>query len=660
MIRLTIPLLSCLFLSDLNAQEQEQPPDFWRIVEDAIELRDVGAPAAEVLDHMAGIVERRPSVPFRIERVERALTQPWTPPALARELRDLLAGPAQVRKGPRFDGLWGPAAAFCDLELPQAEDDPQLAALDADLKRIEDPELIELELLGALSELVGHAHDALASTIEELLPDERRFIFGTHRDFREAWYRGHFPGVEQSAEHKTMVDEWVSLLGAARVDRAKALAVAMRLARLGDDDMRESLEARLETYKERAKADGFKGDVRAVVGDSPRNRVVLGGPRSTNYTGHAALVIDLGGDDHYERAAVVEDPDALVSVVIDLGGDDEYGGDPGPACAVGGVALLIDARGKDRYRCGRNGQAAATFGVALLLDLKGNDSYEMEDYGQGHAVAGTALLYDLDGDDDYKAWAFAQGGGLTYGLSALVDGDGNDTYLADLVWPDVYGNSGPEIYHGASQGYCTGIRSGSRVAGGVAALVDLGDGQDRYQSGNFSQGGAYYFSFALMYDDGGDDENFGTRYSQGFGVHQAAAVRWDAGGDDQYTCRSVAHGGMAWDEGVGYLLEDGGDDVYKLGGLALGGAAQTGVAVCIDLDGKDQYKSGGQSQGGNGGFEYHDKPSLGVLIDLGGDKDSYSEPDREDKALLVTELVGVFLDSKEKTLVKALKKLPKR
>ena len=45
-----------------------------------------------------------------------------------------------------------------------------------------------------------------------------------------------------------------------------------------------------------------------------------------------------------------------------------------------------------------------------------------------------------------------------------------------------------------------------------------------------SRGGGYDFSFGLMYDGGGDDENHGYRYSQGFGVHQAVGVRWDAGG----------------------------------------------------------------------------------------------------------------------------------
>lgn len=644
--------------SAATAQSTEADrPDFWRIVEHTVERESLEGPAGIVLEHMAGIVNRRFTVEPRIERVERALTKPWTPPALAGELRDLLAGPIEGRKTESFDEVWAAIAGYIDLELSDPMEVELLDELDLQLDHLSRPDLEGVELLEALSAFLENAHAAAEEALAEMTDEQRVLLFETHGAFREAWYRSHFPKVELPKEQEARISEWISLLSGTRHDRGLALAVAARVAQLGELEFRRTLLKRLRGVNVRPKVEGFEGDVRAVVGDEPWNRVVLGGRRTTRYDAPAALIIDLGGNDEYHRAAVVDDPDSLVSVVIDLDGDDRYLGTPGAATAVGGVAVLIDVKGDDEHVCGRLGQAAATLGVAWLLDLEGDDRYQLEDYGQGHAIAGTALLYDLEGNDTYQAWAYAQGGGLTYGFSALVDGEGDDNYLADLKWPDVYGNSGPEIYHGASQGYCTGIRDGGGVAGGVAALVDLGDGKDRYQSGNFSQGGAYYFSFALMYDGGGDDENFGTRYSQGFGVHQAAAVRWDAGGDDTYTCRSVAHTGMAWDEGVGYFLEDAGDDTYSCGALALGGAAQTGVAVCIDGGGKDRYQSGGSGQGGTGSSEYHDKPSIGVLIDLGGEKDTYSAAGREDNSTRATEGVEIFLDSKAKTLEKLLRSL---
>ena len=186
-------------------------------------------------------------------------------------------------------------------------------------------------------------------------------------------------------------------------------------------------------------------------------------------------------------------------------------------------------------------------------------------------------------------------------------------------------------------------------------LLDLGQGDDRYQAGNFSQGGGYYFSFGLMFDGGGDDENHGSRYAQGFGVHQAVGVRWDAAGDDSYHCRSVAHAGMAWDEGVGFLLEDGGNDRYQVGDLGCGGAAQTGIAMCLDLEGQDFYQTGNASQGGTGSSDYHDKPSLGVLLDLGGDQDEYSQAPRDNGILHVVDGVGVFFDTRASDYPKALR-----
>ncbi|TAH37348.1 MAG: hypothetical protein EYC70_10275 [Planctomycetota bacterium] len=437
-----------------------------------------------------------------------------------------------------------------------------------------------------------------------------------------------------------------------KTDRRRLLAVATRLLRLTDREFLDGLSKRLErTPRSEDIPEGYSGDVLACAGSAPHNQVVLGGPGKTEYALPAALVLDLGGNDVYRVAASADRWDCLASVVLDWKGNDSY---EKAAVAAGGVAVLLDRQGKDHYEGKRFTQAAACSGFALLADLQGDDVYRAEDFALGYALCGLALLYDAAGDDDYSAWAYAQGAGNGPGLGALVDGGGNDRYVADGHWPDVYGDSGPESFHGASQGYSSGIRP--RLPGGIAACLDLGEGEDFYQSGNFSQGGGYYFALGLLYDAGGDDENHGYRYSQGFGVHQAVGLRWDAGGNDRYVTRSVASLGMAWDEGVGWFLDDAGDDQYDSGGLALGAAAQTAVAVFVDGGGADRYQSAGDAecQGGSGGSEYHGKPALGVLIDFGGGKDSYSRPGREDGALLGTPGCGLFLDCREKTLERVL------
>ena len=644
------------------------PPDrpvLWQVIERATARAGVEEETRTVLEHLALVPQVRTNVVNRPSCVIDGLRAPWTVPDRAAALREFLTPPRRARTEMDFAALVPGIAAWLDrdaFEIPSATThDPGLEELHLLWLALQEETLTGGALLEALSEYVGTAHAVLAESLDGLEEEARELLFEQHAAFCEAWYRTHMPAnrAEEGATpaQVELVDRYTGkLMARDATDRARNLAVAAALLRLVSPPFRDQLVQRLKNVPPTSSPPppGFTGDVRAFHGDSPSTLVVLGGTGRTEYNAPAALVIDLGGHDRYGRAAVADDPEQLVSIVFDARGNDVYASTtPGPAYAVGGVAILVDGAGKDEYTSARLGQGAGIFGFAMLADLAGHDVYTMQDYGQGHGMCGVGLLIDLDGDDEYTAWAVAQGGGIGYGFSALVDGEGDDRYLADLHWPDVYGDSGPDCYHGASQGYCAGVRPA--VAGGVAALIDLGDGDDRYQSGNFSQGGAYYFSFALMYDDGGNDENFGSRYSQGFGVHQGIAVRWDAAGDDRYTCRSVAHTGMAWDEGIGYFFDDQGNDEYHIGNLGLGGAAQTGIAIFVDGAGRDVYGGGSQVQGDTGGFEYHGKPSLGVLIDLGGDRDTFSGAGRGDDSLQVDAGVGLFFDTKAKTLEAALR-----
>lgn len=628
----------------------EKYPDFWRVAIRAAELQGAQAEFEEVLEHLAGVPDRRAAVPNRLALVDRALTEPWTPPEIAADMQSALARPMKSKRGADFEGLAGQIAEWLEVgELPELEE------LEAQWSKLEDSKLEGVELLSEMSVFMELCHASLSEALESLGEADRELLFGGHLAFSEAWYRRAFPGEKLGEEQLQDLSSFATaLLASPKQDRALILGVTDIALRLSGRRFTSGLNRRLGKVRTEGAMDEFGVDARAVVGDGVSNRVVLLGRGTQTCSVEAALVIDLGGDDRYEDAATVKAETSLIRIVLDLGGDDEYvSAERRPCYAAGGVALLIDVEGDDSYRSGRLGQAASTLGCAVLIDLEGNDQYVAEDYSQGHALCGVALLYDLRGNDTYRAWAFAQGATLGYGLSALVDGDGDDEYLADLKWPDVYGNSGPDVYHGASQGYGTGIRPS--IAGGLACLVDLGEGADRYQSGSFSQGGGYYFSFGLMYDGGGDDENFGSRYSQGFGVHQAVGVRWDVGGNDKYTCRSVAHTGMAWDEGVGYFIDDAGDDEYRVGDLGCGGAAQTGIAVFLEGGGKDFYKTGKESLGGAGSSEYHEKPAVGLFLDLGGSEDQYSMEGRQNEHLRVTTGVEIFLDSSARDEQAALK-----
>jgi hypothetical protein len=655
-IALGMTLISAIVaLWSADAQEPEKPAE-WRLLERIAAARGFGAEFAAVPEHLGGMVRSYDEAlgSARLTRVMRGLAEPWTVPATAREFRDGLADALVARSGADLALLIACATAWLDgATMPRSS---SLAEMDALWVRIAPTESTaapqELELLTLLSAYVALGHAELATGLAGFTPEERARLLGEFPAWCEAFYRVHFPGGEITAAQAALIEQYKAL--APRVERARLLAVAARIARLAAPGFLAGLPKRLaRTERSGAQMDGFSGDVIAVVGDTPAARTVLLGRGKTTVSGRAALVLDLGGDDLWERAAVADAEDALVSVVLELGGNDRHvSRTPGPAYAAGGVALLVDARGRDEYASGRLGQGSAALGCAVLLDLEGDDRYSAQDYAQGYAFAGVGLLLDRAGDDHYEAWAYAQGAGNGNGFSALADGDGDDRYVANGHWPDVYGDSGPGSFHGAAQGYSFGFRDGETLLpGGIAVLADLGDGVDEYESGNFSQGGAYFFGFGLMYDGGGDDVNRGYRYSQGFGVHQAVGMRWDAGGNDSYQTLCAANCGAAWDEGVGWLLDESGDDRYEVGGLALGGTANTAVAVLVDLGGDDHYGGGGgaDSQGGSGSSDYHQKQAIGALLDLGGGKDSYARAGRGDGMALTGDWYGIFVDAKERS-----------
>ena len=660
-VSLRAPLLpwlpaACALALSGTAQEEAKLPPLWQLAEKAAEEAGVGADFRTVAEHFQQSRVRQGIPAHRLERVLDALAQPWAVQGMAVELRDALAG-ALGGKGARCDEAAKTAAAWLGLGALPAQD-PELAALEAAWARVADPALEHAELLQALSALMGSAHAVLDGALAKLDEAQRGALFNGFPPFCDAWHASHFPGAKLSAAQTSAFEAMGGLLVNLPSDRARVAEVFRVLCRMAHPEFLQSLPKRLgHMPKADVAVEGFSGDIVASAGEKPAELVVLAGTGRSTLAGKAALVIDLGGNDRWERAAVVDGPQMLASVALDLGGDDAYEASaPGPAYACGGVAVLVDRAGKDAYRSGRLGQSASLLGCSLLADLAGDDTYTAEDFAQAYTLGGVALLLDASGDDAYEAWAYAQGAGNGPGFAALVDGDGDDRYLADGHWPDIYGDSGPDVYHGASQGFSSGMRP--EIPGGIAALLDLGRGADTYQSGSFSQGGAYFFAFALLYDEGGNDTSRGSRYSQGFGVHQAAAVKWDAGGDDRYACRSIANLGMAWDESVGLFLDDAGDDVYEGGGLSCGGAAETGIALFVDGGGDDRYTSAGEadSQGGSGASEYHDKPSVGFLLDLGGGKDTYSRPGRTDGARLGSAGCGLFWDAKDKTLEKLLRR----
>lgn len=161
----------------------------------------------------------------------------------------------------------------------------------------------------------------------------------------------------------------------------------------------------------------------------------------------------------------------------------------------GGVGLLIDLAGNDRYSCGVFGQGVGYWaGVGCLLDHAGDDTYNGQWYVQGaaahHAVG---LLCDDAGDDTYTApMNMAMGAGHDLSVGFLADGGGNDRYngctlslgAANANGIGIFTDaSGDDFYKGA--GVCLG-QSSEAPAGtlrerclSLGVFQDLG-GEDSY------------------------------------------------------------------------------------------------------------------------------------------------------------------------------------
>jgi len=330
--------------------------------------------------------------------------------------------------------------------------------------------------------------------------------------------------------------------------------------------------------------------------------IVIGGLGDNSYDMSAiAGVMDAGGNDTYRWSR----PRTGNQGVVDLAGNDRYiGGDGcGPATGVLGLSFVQDFAGNDSYEGGDFGCAVGVLGVGVIFDYAGHDRYRAGSWSLGAGAFGVGAIVDADGSDTYEAASYAQGLGGPLGIGVLLDQAGADLYRVDGAIPSIYGL--PAVFLAMSQGVGFGARN--LCAGGVGLLVD-GAGDDRYEAGEFAQGGAYYHAFGALLDVCGDDLYRGDRYTQGFGVHRGAGTLIDLDGRDTYWGTMAANQGAAWDEATGLLLDAAGDDSYRGGLLSQGAAAHQSVAALVDLAGSDHYIARGPSaQGVSGDNSYHFK-----------------------------------------------------
>ncbi len=140
-----------------------------------------------------------------------------------------------------------------------------------------------------------------------------------------------------------------------------------------------------------------------------------------------SFLIDLAGNDRYQARGFGLGFSMLGHALLwDREGSDHYrgGGFTQAAALPGGIALMREDHGNDYYQC-----------ISDLEDIR--DSRSRDSYAQGFAMGirpwaggGIAILQDLEGDDRYRGDYFCQGCGFWQGWAMLWDGAGHDRYLS--------------------------------------------------------------------------------------------------------------------------------------------------------------------------------------------------------------------------------------
>jgi hypothetical protein len=204
--------------------------------------------------------------------------------------------------------------------------------------------------------------------------------------------------------------------------------------------------------------------------------LLLGGPGADVYSarthaqasagpGALALLIDPAGDDRYllENTPLLRPSPQLPTHSTSMGQGAGRGirGDDGPP-AAGGIGILIDLAGNDRYTAQVFAQGAGYFqGAGLLIDAAGDDRFHAAWYAMGaaaHAAVGVllkpghgndryhathsaalgaahdqavAMFFDEDGDDRYHLGDLGVGASHDEGIAAFIDVAGRDRYVVE-------------------------------------------------------------------------------------------------------------------------------------------------------------------------------------------------------------------------------------
>lgn len=217
---------------------------------------------------------------------------------------------------------------------------------------------------------------------------------------------------------------------------------------------------------------------------------------SQGFGSHLACgaLLDFEGADSYETGGKYTHAPLMPNDFRSMGQGMGFGFRPDFA---GGLGLLYDGKGNDRYQGGVYAQGVGYwYATGMLIDESGNDVYNAIYYPQGSGIhLACGYLYDGSGDDAYYSRnGPGQGAGHDWGQGILIDGAGNDAYsiqggnglgLSNSVgiFVDKAGNDRYE--RNEAQNYGSG--AASRSTGSIGLFLDLG-GKDSYPDSTMADG----------------------------------------------------------------------------------------------------------------------------------------------------------------------------
>ncbi len=340
---------------------------------------------------------------------------------------------------------------------------------------------------------------------------------------------------------------------------------------------------------------------------SPIGQIRIADTRNNSHKGGSGVILDLGGDDEYQRVPTRANE---ISLVIDVDGNDRYSG---VDISLGGLVLITDVAGDDRYFTPGAGLAATVGGLSWLHDHAGNDQYFATEFGIAAAVGGFGALVDVEGNDEYHVKGYGQGFGGPAGFGKLEDLEGNDGYFSASSAPHLLDRKGEKLSY--VQGVGIGYRP--RLAGGIGVLRDS-SGNDSYFAEKFAQGQGYFFGFGMLEDTAGNDTYTSSRYAQGQGSFAGIGLLADLDGEDDYRLEVGVGQGMGLDVGIGVLADHAGDDRYAAPNLAQGSSTGNGFGLLADAEGTDVYYLDKPGLGWGRGRDARGMPGLPFLLDIGG------------------------------------------